>query len=125
MTTKKRLKEFVSKKGYGQNKFEEYIGIANGYLASKSQSITSDTIEKVLAKFPELNLYWLITGQGEMLKSEEDQEGIEMVKLRAEIESLKTQLAREKELVSQFMGKIEPVNKQTGGSSEAQTGTNR
>jgi len=67
MTTKERLKEFVFKNGYGQNAFEKYVDIANGYLASKSNSITSDTIEKILIKFPNLNLDWLFTGEGEML----------------------------------------------------------
>ena len=67
MTTKERLKKFVEKEGYGQNSFEKKVGIANGYLASKSNSITSDTIEKVLAMFPNLSLNWLFTGEGEML----------------------------------------------------------
>ena len=69
MTTKERLKEFVSKQGLGQNAFEKKVGIAVGYLASKSVSVTSDTIEKVIENFPNLNLDWLITGEGEMLKN--------------------------------------------------------
>lgn len=69
MTTKERLKEFVSKQGLGQNAFEKKVCIAIGYLASKSVSVTSDTIEKTIAVFPNLNLDWLITGEGEMLKS--------------------------------------------------------
>ena len=66
---KERLKEFVSKQGLGQNAFEKKVGIAVGYLASKSVSVTSDTIEKVIENFPNLNLHWLITGEGEMLKN--------------------------------------------------------
>lgn len=69
MTTKERLKEFVSKQGLGQNAFEKKVGIAVGYLASKSVSVTSDTIEKVIENFPNLNLDWLMTGKGEMLKN--------------------------------------------------------
>lgn len=69
MTTKERLKEFVSKQGLGQNAFEKKVGIAVGYLASKSISVTSDTIEKVVDNFPDLNLDWLITGEGDMLKN--------------------------------------------------------
>lgn len=69
MTTKERLKEFVSKQGLGQNAFEKKVGIAIGYLASKSVSVTSDTIEKVIENFPNLNLDWLITGEGDMIKN--------------------------------------------------------
>lgn len=67
-TTKDRLKLFVSKMEYGQNSFEKKVGIGVGYLASKSQSITSDTVERVLKHFPDVNLRWLFTGEGEMLQ---------------------------------------------------------
>lgn len=70
MTTKDRLKSFVKEKGYGRNVFEEEVGIAHGYLSSKSKSITSDTIERVYERFPELSLKWLLTGKGEMIKSD-------------------------------------------------------
>ncbi|WP_242052518.1 hypothetical protein [Dysgonomonas sp. GY75] len=69
LTTKERLRIFAKENGYGRNKFEEYIGIASGYLSSKSTSITSDTIEKTIDKFPDLNLTWLLTGKGSMLKT--------------------------------------------------------
>lgn len=69
MKTKDRLKEFVRFLNMGQNSFEKEVGIANGYLASKSQTISSDTIEKVTSKYPNLNLEWLLTGKGEMLKN--------------------------------------------------------
>ena len=54
------------------NKFEAYVGISNGYLSNmkkKEGAISSDVMLKVLAKFPDLNLDWLITGEGDMLKS--------------------------------------------------------
>jgi len=70
MTTKDRLRLFSKQMGYGRNKFEEYVEIASGYLSSRSNSVTSDTIEKVIRKFPDLSLEWLLTGQGKMLRSE-------------------------------------------------------
>jgi hypothetical protein len=66
MTTKNRLIEFATKKGFGRNRFEDHVGIAIGYLSSKSKSVTSETIERVLNKFPELNANWLLTGIGKM-----------------------------------------------------------
>jgi len=69
ITTKDRLKFFSKENGFGQNTFEKHVGIAIGYLSSKSKSITSDTIERVYEKFPDLNLEWLITGKGDMFKS--------------------------------------------------------
>lgn len=68
MATKDRLKEFLSYKKIGRNKFETKLGIANGYMSSKGVTITSEVIEKASAEFPDLNLEWLITGNGNMLK---------------------------------------------------------
>lgn len=70
MKTKERLKLFVQSLNMGQNKFEEAVGIANGYLASRSQSVNSDAIEKILIKYPNLNLDWLFTGNGSMFQEE-------------------------------------------------------
>lgn len=56
----------------GQNKFESYIGLSTGYISNMSKNsggISSDVMLKLKDKFPDLNLDWLITGSGEMLKS--------------------------------------------------------
>lgn len=70
MTTKDRLKEFLSSQKIGRNRFEEQLGISIGYMSSKATTITSDVIEKVTSAYPNLSLDWLITGEGSMLKSE-------------------------------------------------------
>lgn len=70
MTTKDRLKEFLSSQKIGRNKFEEQINISTGYMSSKAITITSDVIEKTVSAYPDLNIEWLITGKGSMLKSE-------------------------------------------------------
>jgi phage repressor protein C with HTH and peptisase S24 domain len=74
MKTKERLKLFVQSLNMGQNAFEAEVGIANGYLASKSQSVNSDAIEKIIIKYPSLNLDWLFTGNGDMSLDEERQD---------------------------------------------------
>lgn len=68
MTTKDRLKEFLSVKGIGRNRFETQIGVSRGYLSTKSDVISSEVIEKSAEAFHDLNLDWLITGKGEMIK---------------------------------------------------------
>lgn len=68
MNTKDRLKEFLSAKNIGRNKFEFQIGVSRGYLSTKSEIISSEVIEKTVDIFPDLNLEWLITGKGEMFK---------------------------------------------------------
>lgn len=69
-----RLSEFqvfVSEKYGGRNKFENYIGVSAGYITNmlkKDGAVSSDVMIKLNEKFPELNLEWLITGKGEMIK---------------------------------------------------------
>lgn len=64
---KQRIIEFLSYLGIGQNKFEKSAGLANGLISSSSGNMTLKSIEKIAAAYPELNINWLRTGEGEML----------------------------------------------------------
>ncbi|WP_018674877.1 S24 family peptidase [Riemerella columbina] len=69
-SVKTRLKEFLKYKKLSQKKFEEICGFSNGYVNSMRKSIKSETYdEQVAPNFPELNKVWLLLGEGEMLKS--------------------------------------------------------
>lgn len=70
MTAKDRLLEFLDYIKIGQNKFEANIGIANGYINNNKGSIGTKIIEKILDVYPELSIEWLITGKGDMIKSQ-------------------------------------------------------
>ena len=72
MTTKDRLKMFVSSLGLGRNKFETLLGLSNGYISSKSTSISSDVIEKIAFTYPSLYIEWLITGKEPMFKPQQE-----------------------------------------------------
>ena len=66
MCIRDRLLEY---KGVGKESFYKKIGVtsANFRGKAKESDIASMTIAKILSEFPDLNLYWLITGEGEML----------------------------------------------------------
>ena len=66
MSTIKRLRQFVDFKGISKYKFYQLTGIANGYL-DREGNIGTDKCEQILSVFPELNLAWLVTGEGEMI----------------------------------------------------------
>jgi transcriptional regulator with XRE-family HTH domain len=68
MSAKERLKEFVKYKGMGRNRFEELVGISSGYISTGSPSIGSEIIEKIARIYPDLNIEWLIMGNGKMIK---------------------------------------------------------
>lgn len=70
-TIKDRLKIFVKYKGLGQGKFEAKCGLSNGYINNIRQSILPDKLQKIALQFPDLNTGWLMTGEGEMLKGQD------------------------------------------------------
>lgn len=73
---KERLIEFLKtipnakgKIGIGQNEFETSVGITTSTISKIKDGISTRTLEKIMNAYPELNTTWLLTGEGEMLKS--------------------------------------------------------
>lgn len=67
---KSRLIEFISHLGIGQKKFEERCGLSNGYVNNSKGNFGASKLDDILRAFPQLNRIWLLTGEGEMLKSD-------------------------------------------------------
>ena len=64
---RQRLAQYLTSKGVSNYQFYKDTALSNGYL-DKEGSIRSDILEKISYKYPEINLTWLITGQGDMIK---------------------------------------------------------
>lgn len=74
-----RLRDFVfhlklDKRITGDFQFETMCGLSNKYLSNSSQpgrpgTIGSDVIARVHTVYPELNITWLCTGEGDMLNT--------------------------------------------------------
>lgn len=71
MNVKERLKKYIKHQNITQSEFEKSINASNGYVNSITKSIGLDKLEKILENYSNLNLYWLLTGQGEMLRKED------------------------------------------------------
>lgn len=65
---KERLIEFLAYLGVGQTKFEEKVGLARGLINKISDNVRVSTLDKIAAVYPELNLNWLRTGEGNMIR---------------------------------------------------------
>lgn len=85
MNTKDRLLQFLKYAEMGQTAFENKVGWSRGHISKIKGAVGSDMIAKIAESFPELNIDWLITGKGNMLKKETDQ----LVKINAEGDELK------------------------------------
>jgi hypothetical protein len=62
-----RLLKFIDLNCKSVNAFHQSIGVSNGYVTQVKQ-IGSDIIEKIANVYPTLDIEWLITGNGNMLK---------------------------------------------------------
>lgn len=70
---KKRLLDFLAYLGMGQNAFEKSVGMSIGSISGMTKGMRADNLAKIMVKYPELNIKWLLLGEGNMLieKSQE------------------------------------------------------
>lgn len=68
-TIKDRLIIYIKYLKISVRKFEEKCNLANGYIKNIRLSITPEKLRKISLHYPELNTGWLMTGEGEMLKT--------------------------------------------------------
>lgn len=64
-----RIMQVISALNMSARQFDMSIGTANGYILrmeKNNASVGSDVIERIIKKYPQVNLVWLMTGKGEM-----------------------------------------------------------
>lgn len=69
MGATERVKEYLDFKGISKYKFCQDLGFSNKFL-DNSSNMGTDKAGKILHYYPEINSEWLLTGNGNMLKSE-------------------------------------------------------
>ena len=75
LKTVDRLMQFIEFAGLSARQFDLSIGASNGYtlrMKKNHASIGSDVIESIIKTYPQLNLIWLMTGEGEMLNPDKE-----------------------------------------------------
>jgi len=68
MSIKERLKDYCAAKKISVAAFEREAGLSNGYFNQIKVRPSTDKLQKIAKKFPNLNTDWLITGSGDMIK---------------------------------------------------------
>ncbi len=66
-TLSERLRMFAEYKQLSVRAFELSCGLSSGYVRGIKHTVLPDKRKKILAKYPELNEDWLLTGNGQML----------------------------------------------------------
>ncbi len=67
MTAKQRILQYLDYKNISQYDFSKKTGLSNGFLKSGS-SVNSDNLRLLSTIFLDLNIEWVIIGEGEMIK---------------------------------------------------------
>lgn len=74
MSISERMKAFLKtipnakgKLGMSEGEFEKKAGLANGAVSGWGEGLNSKTIQKITNTSPELNIIWLLHGEGNML----------------------------------------------------------
>lgn len=67
-TIKERLETFLSEKHISKSEFGRAIGVSAAYAGSIRKSIQPDKLAAIAKSYPELNIDWLMTGNGEMTR---------------------------------------------------------
>lgn len=70
MTTKDRIIQLATDKGYSRTTFLRKVGISRGLLDANNlgHTVNDKQLAAIITAFPEVNLEWLVTGDGQMYK---------------------------------------------------------
>ena len=64
-----RILQIIEHKGISKNKFYKETGLSNGFL-DKVKDVGASKLEYILNTYPEIDIEWLLTGKGKMLKAD-------------------------------------------------------
>lgn len=67
-TFQDRLRLFVDSLGYSMQEFERHCNIKAGTASKMTSKSYSTTFHKIQKTYPQLNMEWLKTGEGEMIQ---------------------------------------------------------
>jgi len=76
-----RLSEYIKLRKFSVNKFESELGFSNGIIAKAirgGKTIGSDKLERIFQVYIDLNPTWLLTGNGEMILTDEKKRDTEV-----------------------------------------------
>lgn len=66
---KERLLFYLSSKHLNKSAFGASIGASSSFVDAIRSSISPEKLERIIDEYPDLDIVWLLTGRGQMLKS--------------------------------------------------------
>lgn len=109
MAAKERLQLIIEALGISQREFNRVIGMSESYVSSLRNDITLGVVTRISTAYPQINLDWLVRGEGEILRETTGEASLcdylikENKELKAENKELIKQLGRLEGLASSSM----------------------
>jgi len=69
-SVKERLKSFLKQENIKAVDFCEALGVSSGFISGMRESIQPDKLKSIAIKYPTLDIGWLMTGIGNMIKKD-------------------------------------------------------
>lgn len=77
MGSKQRILEYLEVNGIGKRDFSRDTGLSHTLL-NIGENLGTDKLEKIISVYPELNLYWVVLGIGNMTLNLEQQKVLQI-----------------------------------------------
>ena len=109
----RRIEEFIKYQGISVRAFEQAISASDGMIRraiNNGTDIQSKWITKIADNYPQLNLDWLITGEGKMLKCDNNS-----INQQSPNDSILLKLLEEKEKkIEQLTNELRAMERKVG-----------
>ena len=114
-----RLSKYMKKNGLNNNEITVAAGLSNGLIGNaftKGKGLNTDTIEKILYAYPDLNVEWLFTGRGKMVRnpSKIDENCVDCLEKDKKITTLQDKLIITQEKIIELQSEISEIKKSSG-----------
>lgn len=114
---KNRILQYIDYKNISKYKFYQKTGITRGVL-DKESGISEENIAKFIAYSDDIDLNWLLTGKGKMLKTDNENNDeisvvalIDSVRMQKKIDSLELKIKRLEALNESYREEIKELKK--------------
>ena len=108
-TVKERLMKYLYKKDIKSNYFCSKIGVSAAFISSMRKSIQPDKLYSIAVNFPDLNIEWLLTGEGNMLRKSYENVNKEDMELLSVVKKFQDQIEKKDEEISILKKRIEEL----------------